>query len=131
MTTFLKRALVVALLTLAPMRAWAECAWLLWQEISDVFPHQIKSVRSWGVLVALETRTECEDMLMSMWQDTVDQHQRSKYGMKEVHSRRGFIEVIQKGQQGEFLGKTTYSFQCLPDAIDPRGPKASGQQLMP
>lgn len=114
-------------LTLVAGSASAECAWVLWSEISDVGPHQITSIRSWGVLIALETRTECEDMLTRIWQQQLDEENKpspdKSETMKSVYSRLGFIEVIQRGQQGQFLGKHTTRYQCLPDTLDPRGPK--------
>jgi hypothetical protein len=60
-------------------------------------------------------------MLVTMWQKERDEHQQSK--LNEVHSRRGWVKVIQRNEQGQFLGNTAYLFQCLPDTVDPRGPK--------
>lgn len=129
LTRIIARIASVALLSLTLLAglASAECAWVLWNEISDVYPRQITSIRSWGVLAALETRTQCEDMLTRIWQDALDEENKPSPDrsetMKSVSSRRGLIDVTRRGQQGEFLGKTTNRFQCLPDTLDPRGPK--------
>lgn len=114
-------------LTLFVGSAFAECAWVLWEEISDIHSQSITPIKTWGILTALETRTKCEDALTRMWRDALDQENRpspDKSEMpKRVYSSRGFIEVIQHGQQGEFLGKHTKLYQCLPDTVDPRDPK--------
>jgi hypothetical protein len=88
--------LMLALVLVAPVLAWAECAWVLWVEWPGgyvQYPDQEgRTLRlRWTVVVsAYESRAECA-------------HAQRIYRPPEGYSR-------------------TF---CLPDTIDPRGPKAT------
>ena len=116
------QVILAAMLTvlLMPAVAGAACAWVLWQETKNVYPHRIKAVWKWHILAAVETKTECMESLVSTWQRTLDGYEQSKQEGTEIHSRRYSLEVINKDRQGNFLSQTAYSFLCLPDTVDPR-----------
>lgn len=113
---------LVWLLALATS-ASAECAWMLWSEISDYLANGRAPIRTLAPVVALDTRAECDAALTQRWQDEVKLHSATA-GTRVAASRRGLVEVFHQGQKGEFLGTTTRFWQCLPDnTIDPREPK--------
>ena len=57
-------SLVLTFILAGPCLAEAECAWVLWLEITDVIP-RYEPVRVWGPIIVLEKRAECEDHLAS------------------------------------------------------------------
>ncbi len=98
----------IALLTLATPAA-AMCAWVLWQQVGDV-----GGVQTWSPLRAQDAKLECgadREQLMS----------------RMVVSKTPGIQVTRVGETLMIVTRdrvTSYSFTCLPDTIDPRGPKA-------
>jgi hypothetical protein len=81
---------VVTVLSLAPMRAWAECAWVLWFQV--IGPDMMAAPGG-----AWPTRAECE---------------RERAAKDASATPKMRAEVLAT---------------CLPDTIDPRGPKATGR----
>src|SRR5512143_3881028 len=86
-----------------PTAASAESAWVLWREIN--FP----SSTSWDVVSGHPSSAECEKAL------------------NDLASR-----LRQSGSSPEFQGPRQWQsagakFLCLPDAIDPRGPKGESK----
>jgi hypothetical protein len=95
---------VVIVLTLAPMQAWAACAWVLWQEALSSSPF----VRP---LSAHDAQKDCyrerDDWLASARKD----------GFSVTDTT-----VIGRNNEGQPF---TIMYRCLPDTIDPRGPKGA------
>jgi hypothetical protein len=76
-----------------PVLADAECSWVLWQEAVSGSGRWALS----GMQVAFSTKAQCE---------------------KQRDARFAYIETAQKVQPGP-----TPFFVCLPDTVDPGGPK--------
>jgi hypothetical protein len=93
-------SVVVIVLTLAPMQAWAECAWVLWVSsyaIKDGKPTDRMLEPSEGYT----SKPECDGV-------------RQRYVADEKERRA--VDASERGY-----------YTCLPDTIDPRGPKGGGR----
>ena len=91
--------ILAAVLTLAPMQAWAECAWVLWIGSSKIKTEPIE---------AFESKAVCEASVAAR--------------IKAMNPR----EVIGPLVIPE-SGNDAWLVRCLPDTIDPRGPKGGGR----
>jgi hypothetical protein len=104
----LHRASVIVLYLLAwAATAYAECAWVLWQQQAEVSPGGSVSSSDWTWLTAEATSTEAGCRQASARFDT-------SLGPKDAD---GYSTVISKGK------KVRVRNVCLPDGTDPRGPK--------
>lgn len=101
------RCFVVALsLIFAPLQAFGECAWVLWW-------HDITPVEVWEVSEAHPSVAECSRVLAEM----ADTLRRGGYTVPGVVPG---MRTITFGKENE--NKRGY-LVCLPDTVDPRGPK--------
>jgi hypothetical protein len=87
--------------------AYAECAWVLWQQQGEISPGGAMSSSDWTWLTAEATSTEAECRQASVRFDT-------SLGPKDAD---GYSTVTSKGK------KVRVRNVCLPDGTDPRGPK--------
>jgi hypothetical protein len=105
--TVLKTALLAAVLTLAPMQAaWAECAWVLW------------GAELGGQAIAVagyKSIAECQRE-KKVWEARQDSRWPAALDAPRQGSHNPPATVASPG-----------SFRCLPDTIDPRGPKGRGR----
>ena len=105
------RALIFALV-LIPTVAWAECAWVLWlgfsQSAEPNFPIPIE---------AYATQDECRVVLTEKVE-----------GWKRIFEANSGTKVLADDKSVSAYpaqgGLIRVHFVCLPDTIDPRGPKA-------
>lgn len=127
-------AAMLAMHTLASS-AWAECAWLLWMHIKLRMPG-VRPADEWRRESVEDTRAACLVSMNDEFDRFVVAYKRG--GATVVHS----LDEIPKGQSRPphlvTVGRqqlTSYngdsfseaSFECLPDTVDPRGPKGSGR----
>jgi len=96
-------AALLAVLTLAPS-AWAGCAWVLWSQTTWWSQSAGEIAEAWKVVAAFPNEDACE-----------------RGNLAVVDARKGSQRY---GPRGEPLTEIT---SCLPDTVDPRGPKASGR----
>jgi hypothetical protein len=100
----LRRASVIAALSLlaSAAMAYAECAWVLWNEVS-----RDNGQVGWIAVQAEGTKRDCD--------------QAANGKVKDAASEAG---AIVKGNiiRPQSL-PLSYRFVCLPDTVDPRGPK--------
>jgi hypothetical protein len=89
---------VVSLLCLLAFAtpAHAGCAWVLWQE-TTMYYSSVAQIE-WQVITGWKTRDECET-----------KNPRTKPPFQKPNSPTAYTEH--------------YRFVCLPDTVDPRGPK--------
>jgi hypothetical protein len=95
--------------------ASAECAWVLWThgDIIGEYPPDTKLDGPWKPLGGWTTRSECEA--------------EKALALKREERRRGTPEAKADWQRfmGEYADKAKLVIEhvCLPDAVDPRGPR--------
>ena len=95
--------MLVALFLLASAAtAYAECAWVLWEQINT---------QPWSVKDGFADTDSCQRALRSGIRKSVARYPGSK-------DSGGNTAVIAKAN-----GQFTLTFACLPDTVDPRGAK--------
>jgi hypothetical protein len=107
----LRRASVFAALCLlaSAATAYAECAWVLWTNVEFV---NSSMPTEWGVVKAVPTRQDCIAAIRKMYNQV-------RGGTTTVNDDidGGSFVVITRDRTASTAGK------CLPDTVDPRGPK--------
>jgi len=117
MTRLARKASLLAalyLLTSAPT-AHAECAWVLW--VRTQVPGQATTT---SVLGAYEARAECKNAEREMIAGA-----RAKFPSAKTKVDRETVWVWNE----KSAATITHDYYCIPDTVDPRGPKGSGREL--
>ncbi len=111
----LRRAVLAAFLVLIAFAgtAAAECAWVLWQTTGGTFRGVIV-LPTWQLHAAHETKAKCDEargLMFAYWAGITP------------------AEGVQKNVANDAVyftttdGQSERRFICLPDTVDPRGPK--------
>ncbi len=100
--------------------ASAECAWVLWEH--RVTPSKEGSpAESWLALEAVETRAVCEAKSEALIQRLVQPRAGGAlHNYERIGDSKGVTMYQGRKEQGV---SQTSDFRCLPDTVDPRGPK--------
>lgn len=116
-TRIIARIVSVALLSLTLLAGStsAECAWVLWEEQKIIALGQKSSVDKWEVLFARETQERCERLLTRVLEGFVTAHREE--GQRIESGTHYFTGTTAVGD------RIIHKFHCLPDTVDPRGPK--------
>ena len=108
------------LLVAAYLLAWAatasaECAWVFWLEAGDARTHESSSrpISGWG------TREACEQALTQKLASDSERDTEMDVTV-DRQAGRPRLWVRRKGHSEPLA---VYSYVCLPDTVDPRGPK--------
>ena len=114
----LRRAAVIAGMFLLAWAATAsaECAWVLWTSHLEIRGGEITET-SWAVKEASPTLSDCKKRAISEIEDLVKtlKSRGISYSVKET------IVVYGDARTGHAVSS---DHVCLPDTVDPRGPKA-------
>ena len=113
-TMYAVTMLAAMLVLLTPWSAWAECAWVLWQEISGVSGGQYNE--DYGISIASGSESQCR-------RDAAEQLQARAAQLR----RTGIASDVKIEGPYVRYGLLNYRYLCLPDTVDPRGPKGSGR----
>ena len=107
--------LLLALLLTSAATAHADCAWVFWLEVTAPPTHESSSrpVSGWG------TREACEQALT---QELASDSERNTEMDVTVDREAGRPRLWVR-RKGHSEPLALYSYFCLPDTIDPRGPK--------
>jgi len=101
-------ALVFTLLLALPGLVAADCAWVLWAFSLD---SKTPGAEQYSIELARPTRQECLTEVRDMRVTLKDQ------GYTVTGGAPGSSEVFAR------QGTTRFKYFCLPDTVDPRGPK--------
>jgi len=112
MEASMKTLLVALLVLVGTSTASAECAWVVWRQILimptlGTPPDPARSFY-WDVVNAYETRDACQQALKP-------EEERTKRRLEEVEKER------REGKVTSWI--PPLKIVCLPDTVDPRGPK--------
>src|SRR5438128_9087548 len=101
-------ALVAFYLLTSAATAYAECAWVLWNELTTMRLSTLTSSAEWVLVWAASDKNEC-----------------SKYQAEKLASLPSRVKGADNIAQDNIGPDVTRTmrFVCLPDTIDPRGPK--------
>jgi hypothetical protein len=107
----IRALLVVTSLLLTASSAWAECAWVLWNEVTRVPENVNAKSQEWIAIAASVEKAECERSLATKISSLPKEAKMSSTSSNVLRRDIGPKET-------ELM-----RFICLPDTIDPRGPK--------
>ena len=123
--------LVVVLLVASVGTASAECAWVLWvhEETSRRVMGRLETGELWQPITGVSSEGACANRLTAQMATVSGLSAKSPAGEKMLY-RVGNNDVTilwyrEPGQPDDLpLRSQQLSYSCLPDTIDPRGPKA-------
>jgi hypothetical protein len=100
-----------------PTLATAECAWVLWSEVS-LLPKSSKTIETrWLVGGAVQSQDACQ----SLMRQDIDVHVAKLREMRDAKMEGD--TVIASGRDFS----TVRRYFCLPDTVDPRGPTSGAR----
>ncbi len=107
--------------------ASAECAWVLWNDEARLdYATQAES-RLWHPIAGTVRKTECEARLRQEIDRVAHPDNRPKGALLKVLGDAVQVVVFRSDKPDQqAAGIQTFRYVCLPDSVDPRGPKGPG-----
>jgi hypothetical protein len=104
--------------------AGAECAWVLWNDEARLdYGTHIES-RVWHTIAGAPTRKKCEARLRREIERVTHPDNPPKDVLFEVRGDAVQLLYFRSDQPKETIARVqTFRYVCLPDTVDPRGPK--------
>ncbi len=119
--------LLVALLLASAGTASAEGAWVLWWETSVFASEDGRIVRvlhePWDIFDSYESKGGCEAAVKEKEAANPSRLMRALVEMSIVPEKRSPRERLALRPDSSWM----VNFRCLPDTVDPRGPKGGGR----
>jgi hypothetical protein len=94
--------------------ASAECAWVLWEELS-LAENRGSSSHEWTIVGTALDRKNCGSAATQVVNDRAQ--------LLRKHEGKVEVEGNQVTATSSAAGSAQYRYLCLPDTVDPRGPK--------
>jgi hypothetical protein len=99
--------------------ASAECAWVLWHQETFVGPNSPTEAPPWLLIQAVPTYAACEKTQA----EGIKNAAKPQQGVEIAVNRRFVSKSVRDSEGG--LAIWISRFECLPDTVDPRGPKGT------
>jgi hypothetical protein len=107
--------------------ASAECAWVLWEKHNGSASTAGASTKftDWTIANALQSRDQCLKAQYRTWSDAVEVARRvaRDLGNQTVTAVEGEQLSTETNLKDGTMAHHVYEWSCLPDTVDPRGPK--------
>jgi hypothetical protein len=125
----IKSLLVVLFLLTSTATAYAECAWVMWNENSvssfDKLGRQADGERGWQIVLGSSDEHTC-------WRGAFEWAKEAASKALPVPGLQSSVDAgpnsvkttYRRPGDGTIIFVTTARWVCLPDTVDPRGPKA-------
>ncbi len=107
----MKAIVLAVVVALAPIQAGAACAWVVWIQITDAPKGESPRSASWEIMQAVQRQDICEQIIRAKTKD-------------QPNYLAGFNAAKLKDDEG---GTSYIRYLCVPDTIDPRGPKGAAR----
>jgi hypothetical protein len=104
-------------LVLSTATASAECAWVLWSSVTG----SLSDEESVSPVSAAETKQQCEVALAKQINQVKRVFAKSDLTIDELSGAPRVITTSKKADGSVIV--SAFRYQCLPDTLDPRGPK--------
>ena len=111
--------LVAVCLLLSTATASAECAWVLWGWTKWDEEHG----KSWDIEGVWPSRGGCMNALGVQKAAAANAQAESRATLVEHPSMLTVVYFVPKGEKPGRIWGNKFEFRCLPDTVDPRGPK--------
>jgi hypothetical protein len=119
--------LVVFGLFISTAPAFADCAWVLWNdEVRLDYATQAES-RLWHTIASATRKSECDARLRQEIERVTNPDNRPKEVVFRVQGDAVQVMHFRSDKPNDkVVGVQTFRFVCLPEKVDPRGPKGQG-----
>ena len=105
----------------------AECAWVLWNDEARLDYATQSESRFWHPIAGAGKKTDCEARLRQEIDRVAHPDNRPKGALLKVLGDAVQVVLFRSDKPNEkAAGVQTFRYVCLPDSVDPRGPKGQG-----